>query len=108
MLAGESSCQVGSEYVWQKYQKYKSVSFWQHLIFTTTSETFPYIILINIKELLPYQTQRAEEEDCGTFCGPPETVIVQKSNALNYLRPKIFNWETFVLIFLIMHSTHLR
>ena len=79
MLAGESSCPDGSEYVWQKYQKYKSVSFWQHLIFTTTSKTFSYIILINIKEILPYQTQRAVEEDCGTFCGQPETVEVQRS-----------------------------
>ena len=65
-------------------------------------------ILTNIKQILPYQTQKVVEEDCGTFCGQPETVIVQRSNALNYLRPKIFNWETFVLIFLIMHSTHLR
>ena len=67
-----------------------------------------YTGLTNIKQILPYQTQKAVEEDCETFCGQPETVIVQRSNALNYLRPKTFNWETFVLIFLIMHSTHLR
>ena len=33
----------------------------------------------NIKQILPYQTQRAVEEDCGTFCGQPETVEVQRS-----------------------------
>ena len=67
-----------------------------------------YTGLTNIKQILPYQTQKAVEEGCGTFCGQPETVIVQGSNALDYLRPKTFNRETFVLIFLIMHDTHLR
>ena len=62
-----------------------------------------YTGLTNIKQILPYQTQKAVEEDCETFCGQPETVIVQRWDAL-----KTFNWETFVLTFLIMHDTHLR
>ena len=38
-----------------------------------------YTGLTNIKQILPYQTQKAVEEDCGTFCGQPETVEVQRS-----------------------------
>ena len=72
-----------------------------------------YIGLTNITQILPYQIQKAVEEDCGTFCGPPETVLVQRSDALKYLRPerpKTFYWETFfVEIYYIfdMYGTHL-